>query len=363
MYTSNVYTVMIASPGDVKDERYLARDVIMEWNSNHSESRKIVLLPLMWEFDTYPEMGDRPQALINKQMVERADVVIAVFGARLGSNTGVAPSGTVEEINLQFTKQRPVMLYFSNGSIDRDKFDAQQFAALQKYKSELRSASLYTEFDSSQDFRTKLSNHLAKLLNDKTSFKDFDNGGARASDNAQLGEDLILSPAMQVVLNLANNSTNKRIEQGSPGNTPEMIKEWESAIDTLVKHGLLKKEDNSESVVLTPLGIKIALGNTVKVTSPRASKLLFKTIKSREGRMQLLDRSNGLFMMVDNEHLIEDRNVKTLAEYVAALNELTEFGLLEKRGVGSYYVTSEAFRYVKEFEPLLRNVYDKSILN
>ncbi len=363
MYTSNVYTVMIASPGDVKDERYLARDVIMEWNSSHSESRKIVLLPLMWEFDTYPQMGDRPQALINKQMVERADVVIAVFGSRLGSDTGVARSGTVEEINLQFTKQRPVMLYFSNGSIDRDKFDAQQFAALQKYKSELRSASLYTEFDSSLDFRTKLANHLAKLLNDKASFKDFEGGGTNASDNEQVGEELNLSPAMQIILNLANNSTSRRVEQVSPGNTPEMIDEWESAVDTLVKNGLLKKEDNSESVVLTPLGIKIALGNTVKVTSPRASKLLFKAAKSREGRIQVLDRSNGIFMMVDNEHLIEDRKVETLAGYMGALKELTELGLLEKRGVGSYYMTSEAFRYVKEFEPLLRNVYSQSIAN
>lgn len=363
MYTANVYTVMIASPGDVEAERKLAREVIMEWNSNHSESRKIVLLPLMWEFDTYPQMGDRPQALINKQMVERADVVIAVFGTRLGSNTGVAPSGTVEEINLQFIKRRTVMLYFSNASIDRSRLDLEQYVALEKYKNEVRVTSLYTEFDSSQDFRTKLTNHLAKLLNDKEVFKDFENGRPKAIESEQVAEDLILSSAMQVVLKLASNSSDRQIPKVAPLSTPEMIKEWDAAIGALTKNKLLSEADNPDMPVLTPLGIKIAQSNKVKVTSPRASKLLFKAAKTREGRIQTLDRSTGMYIMADNEHLIEDRNVETITEYKDALKELTTLGLLEKQGMASYHMTTEGFRYVKEFEPLLKHVYKQSIIS
>jgi hypothetical protein len=69
-YTAQVVKVMIASPGDVDAERRLIRDVIQEWNTTHSEDRKVVLMPVGWEMDSVPDMGDRPQAIINKRLLE-----------------------------------------------------------------------------------------------------------------------------------------------------------------------------------------------------------------------------------------------------------------------------------------------------
>lgn len=40
---------MIASPGDVSQERRVIRDVIDEWNTIYSEDRRIVLMPVGWE--------------------------------------------------------------------------------------------------------------------------------------------------------------------------------------------------------------------------------------------------------------------------------------------------------------------------
>jgi hypothetical protein len=43
-YDANVFLVMVASPGDVVDEREAFREAIHEWNVIHSEARKVVLL-------------------------------------------------------------------------------------------------------------------------------------------------------------------------------------------------------------------------------------------------------------------------------------------------------------------------------
>jgi len=42
-------------------------------------------------------MGDRPQAIINKQLVDDADILVAVFWTKLGTATGAAMSGSVAQ--------------------------------------------------------------------------------------------------------------------------------------------------------------------------------------------------------------------------------------------------------------------------
>lgn len=97
-YTAVVRKVMIASPSDVLQERSIAREIIHEWNSIHSEDKKLVLLPIGWETDSSPAMGNRAQSILNNQVLKNCDLLIAVFWTRLGSPTGASVSGTVEEI-------------------------------------------------------------------------------------------------------------------------------------------------------------------------------------------------------------------------------------------------------------------------
>ena len=90
---------MIASPSDISSEREIVRDVLYEWNVVHSEDKKIVLMPVGWETHAHPAMGDRPQEIINKEVLAGCDLLVAVFWTRIGSPTGVSASGTVEEID------------------------------------------------------------------------------------------------------------------------------------------------------------------------------------------------------------------------------------------------------------------------
>ena len=60
-YTATVIPVMIASPGDVAEERQVIREMIHEWNDINSARSKVMLTPIGWETHTSPELGVRPQ--------------------------------------------------------------------------------------------------------------------------------------------------------------------------------------------------------------------------------------------------------------------------------------------------------------
>jgi hypothetical protein len=61
-----------------------------------------------------PGCGDYPQGLINNQIVDDCDILIAAFWSRLGTATPVAPSGTAEEIGRLRERSKNVLLYFSS---------------------------------------------------------------------------------------------------------------------------------------------------------------------------------------------------------------------------------------------------------
>src|SRR5271156_831074 len=96
--TAELLNILLASPSDVAEERNVVERVILAWNASHLESMGVMLHPVRWEHDAYPASGDRPQGILNKQIVESGDVLIVIFGHRLGTSTGRAQSGTIEEI-------------------------------------------------------------------------------------------------------------------------------------------------------------------------------------------------------------------------------------------------------------------------
>jgi len=163
-YKAKVVKVMIATPGDVAKERQLIRDVIYDWNSVHSEDKDLVLLPVGWESHSSPSMGDRPQAIINKQVLADCDLLIAVFWTRLGSPTGKSASGTVEEIEEHLKAGKPAMIYFSSAPVVPESIDQKQYKALLKFKNDCRDKGLIAEYEERSDFKDKLARQLAQTV-------------------------------------------------------------------------------------------------------------------------------------------------------------------------------------------------------
>src|SRR5471030_2439313 len=133
-YKAKVIKVMIATPSDVAEERRVIRDTVYEWNYVHSEDKDLVLMPVGWESHASPSMGERPQAIINKQVLENCDLLIAAFWTRLGTPTGKASSGTVEEIEEHLKAGKPAMIYFCSKPVALDTVEEKQRKALAKFK-------------------------------------------------------------------------------------------------------------------------------------------------------------------------------------------------------------------------------------
>jgi hypothetical protein len=152
-YSATAINVMIASPSDVSQERVIVRDVIAEWNAVNSADRRVILMPVGWETHSVPSAGDRPQAIINGQLLKDTDLLIAVFWTRIGSPTGAAPSGTVEEIEEHIRADKPVMIYFSSAPVRLDSTDSHQYEALKKFRQSIQARSLCDSYESLAEFR------------------------------------------------------------------------------------------------------------------------------------------------------------------------------------------------------------------
>jgi hypothetical protein len=165
-YTAEVLKVMIATPSDLPVERAAMRQLIQDWNNAHSEARKVVLMAVGWDTHAVPEMGDRPQALINRRVLKGCDLLVAAFWTRVGTSTGEYVSGTVEEIEEHLKANGKALLYFSEVPVAPHNLDAEQFAKLKTFRETCRSRSLCESYADIDDFKKKFYQHLQILLND-----------------------------------------------------------------------------------------------------------------------------------------------------------------------------------------------------
>ena len=163
-YSATVFNVLIASPSDVNEEREAIAQTLHDWNSLNSVETGKVLLPVRWESHSAPAMGDRPQGIINNQVVRDCDMLIGAFWTRLGSPTGVEDSGTVEEIKLFLKVQKPVMLYYSKKHIDMDEADLEQIQKLKEFKKSIRDKGIQEHYCSIDELKQKLMRQLTIVM-------------------------------------------------------------------------------------------------------------------------------------------------------------------------------------------------------
>jgi len=114
-----------------------------------------VLLPRRWETDAVPRLGASAQGVINEQLVDRADIVLALFDSRLGMATGAAVSGTAEEIERSHEAGKPVHVWFSEEPIPRGA-DLDQVKALEHFKQTLSPLGLLGNYASPDDLAFKV---------------------------------------------------------------------------------------------------------------------------------------------------------------------------------------------------------------
>ena len=116
-----------------------------------------ILLPVKWETHAMPQSGVRPQEAINRQIVRGSDILLGMFWTRIGTSTGVAESGTVEEIDQFVAAGKPALLYFSSRPIDPNRIDLRQHRKLKSFKDATYKKALTGSFSSIDELRRRFS--------------------------------------------------------------------------------------------------------------------------------------------------------------------------------------------------------------
>lgn len=164
--------IMIGGPGDTEAERRVAQDIIARWNSLHAEENNVALIYKHWTSHVVPLMGERPQAQVNEQLVDKADVLVALFWNRLGMPTGAEISGTVEEIRRMMTHGKPTLVYFNAKPVPQalmgDAKAMEEFQRLRSFQQEIEEQrrGFYTVVRSTRAFRDDFEQKLTRLVRD-----------------------------------------------------------------------------------------------------------------------------------------------------------------------------------------------------
>jgi hypothetical protein len=101
---------------------------------------------------------------INRQLVHESDMLVGMFWTKLGTPTGVAESGTVEEIDQIVAAGKKAMLYFSSRPIDPNKIDLKQHRKLRAFKAATYSKALTGTFASLDELRQVLLRDLTRQV-------------------------------------------------------------------------------------------------------------------------------------------------------------------------------------------------------
>lgn len=167
MKTVQLIKVFIASPGDVSAQRDEVEKIIWDWNNEHTNSTNVILMPIRWENNSSAQyaINKEGQAVINEQILETSDILVAIFGNRLGTRTKNNKSGTIEEINVFYEQHlRGVGIFFVDTKVSDDLLDERKLVLLYKEHLSKHERGLYQTYDI-RNIRHFISKQVSELIN------------------------------------------------------------------------------------------------------------------------------------------------------------------------------------------------------
>lgn len=156
------YKLLLSAPSDIKEneEIQIIKNIIEEFNRTIGDTQNIYLVAKYWRDDTYAQMGDTPQNIINSQIVDECDAIIAVMWTRFGTATESYGSGTEEEIMRLLNEGKQVFLYFSERPVNPGNINHDQWSKVCEFKEKNRKNGLYFAYRELDDFKKLVHRHL-----------------------------------------------------------------------------------------------------------------------------------------------------------------------------------------------------------
>lgn len=148
--TRSVFTIFVSSPWDVLTERACVTAVVEELNRLWGRFLAFQLDLLQDATDTYSSIGADGQDVVNTQIGDEYDLYLGIMGARFGTPTPRAGSGTEEEFSRALERYRhdrsaiQIMFFFRRLSPD-DLSVSEQAQRVQAFMARVRDEGVYTQ--------------------------------------------------------------------------------------------------------------------------------------------------------------------------------------------------------------------------
>lgn len=180
-----ILKVFLASPGDLVDERQLARAVVNEVNQLVGEAFGCQIELVGWE-DTLSVFG-RPQATINQEL-ERCEYVIGMMWKKWGTAPAIDlryTSGFEEEFRISMERKRAtgvpeISMLFKHVEEEYIRDPGEQLRKVIAFKKELVDGKeiLFDSFENAGDFERKFRRHMFDYIKkaSKVSGRDTQDG-------------------------------------------------------------------------------------------------------------------------------------------------------------------------------------------
>jgi len=166
--------LFISCPNDIKDEIDSIRFIVEEINKTVGEQNSYTIDCLNWTIDTYTQVGEDPQAVINDQVEGEYDILVGLLWQKIGTPTKRDKSGTIEEINRAIADPiKEKLIYFKTTSPENlNQIDLDELGKINIFKKDLSGKGvLYKEFNSIKEFESLFRINVMNLISDKLLFK------------------------------------------------------------------------------------------------------------------------------------------------------------------------------------------------
>ncbi len=166
MAASSIIPVLIASSGELKEERVFMDSVFNELNTlfNH-----IQLKPVKWEIDLASGSveGGNVQEDINRKLLDACPIAIVLLYSKIGRYTQ-------EEFERSMRQRKKVFLYIREGFSPVDESQAKVYLDLLKFKSQVNQDNrvLYVNYTTALELKVQLFRDLLLHIKEKYPFED-----------------------------------------------------------------------------------------------------------------------------------------------------------------------------------------------
>lgn len=303
-------------------------------------------------------MGAHPQAVLNEEILAYADVVVGIFGTRIGTETPEYISGSVEEIKRHVAAGKLAMVYFSHVPVDPNLVNRDQWDALQLFKEECRTGGLYHEFKTKDQFKHDFGHHLSLELN-KPKYAWMQR--PQVSEQQKIAEITLSDLERQLLISMSEDADGALIHRSTfegffvrsngvsfDNGTPRKIAALKRSLKRLKDLGYVTAV-NDEMYELTEDGFARADKETMEnmpaplAISAKGIELLNAGIA---GQGNIMHRSviGGEAIHAGGKSFITGRDPRGDAEWREALQDLVAKDLIVARSKALYEVTAAGYR-------------------